>query len=261
MSDPHNLRPWYSRLPLTAMILAAPFAFIALCGDQWLPEQSTFATLAKHKQKPQLHVSQENGRTLLHATSWLSWPPLSFDRCDLQPVKKPRIGICFSGSTGHATLVEANIEQLVQIGLANTEPTAGRWIGEGQRYLWGQMLIETKPQLQVSTIPAPLNELDLPRSQRPQLVTLSPDEELALWIEKRPTSEPGVHLLITRTQSGRVENELTVQHPALLAQLRDPDVAPWLVRRLQRLQALEELHQREQQQAADQPEASDSIRE
>lgn len=260
MSDPHNLRPWYSRLPLTAMILAAPFAFIALCGDQWLPEQSTFATLAKHKQKPQLHLSQEDGRTLLHATSWLSWPPLSFDRCDLQPVKKPRIGICFSGNTGHATLVEANIEQLVQIGLTHAEPANGRWIGQGRHYLLGQTLIYTEPQLQVSTLPAPLEELDLPRSQRPQLVTLSPDEALALWIDQRPSAEPGVHVLITRTLSGHLESELTVQHPALVSQLRDPDIAPWLVRRLQHIQAQEELHQREQQ-VADEPATPDSVRE
>ncbi len=257
MSDPHNLRPWYSRLPLSAMILAAPFAFIALCGDQWQPEQSTFATLAKHKQKPLLRVSQQDGRTLLHSTSWLSWPPLPFDRCDLQPVKKPRIGVCFSAKSGLATLVQANIEQLVLIGIAGPSHEPGRWIGQGQRYLWGQTLIDTKPQLQVSTIPAPLEELGLQSDQRPQLLTLSSDEALALWLDQRPQSGPAVHLLITSTQSGRLETELTVQHPDLLAQLRSPDTAPWLVRRLMHMQKMEP----QQTEQPDDPQAPEPVRE
>lgn len=251
MSDRHDLRPWYSRLPLTAMILAAPFAFVAMCGDQWLPKQSTFATLAKHKQKPLLRVSQEQGQTLLHATSWLSWPPLRFDHCDLQPVKKPRIGVCFDSRSGIATLVEANIEQLMQIGIVGSDEPHGRWISDGQRYLWGQTLIDTKPQLQVLTIPAPLQELGLPTAQRPLLLTVSHDESLTLWQDRRPQTGSGEHLLITRTHDGQLEAELTLQRPELLAQLRNPDVAPWIVRPLVRMQrATEAAAQRAQQEQA-----------
>jgi hypothetical protein len=254
MSDRHDLRPWYSRLPLTAMILAAPFAFVAMCGDQWLPEESTFATLAQHKQKPLLRVSQENGQTLLHATSWLSWPPLRFDRCDLQPVQKPRIGVCFHNKSGNATLVKANIEQLTQIGIVGTDEPHGRWISEGQRYLWGQTIIDTKPQLQVFTIPAPLKELELPAAQRPRFLTVSHDEFLTLWQDQRPQAGSGDHLLIARTQDGRLEAELTLQRPELLTQLRNPDVAPWLVRpllRAQRAQEDEALRAQQEQQASE----------
>ena len=123
MSDQHDLRPWYSWLPLPGLILGMPFAFIAFCGNQWQAEHSTFATLAKHKRKPQLHTWLDGKRTRLAATSWLSWPPLEFAHCDLQPTPQPRYAICFDAIQDKATLVRADIEPVSYTHLAAKSPT------------------------------------------------------------------------------------------------------------------------------------------
>jgi len=226
MSDQHDLRPWYSWLPLPGLILGMPFAFIAFCGNQWQAEHSTFATLAKHKRKPQLHTWLDGKRTRLAATSWLSWPPLEFAHCDLQPTPQPRYAICFDAIQDKATLVRADIEQLVQTGLLGRTSVRGRWLQDGHRYLWGDQLIETKPQLMVSTLPAPFQDLELAASERPKLVSLSTDQEYALWQDRRTQPDGAVVFAVTRIADGREVSSLTINDPESLSKLHDPK-AEW----------------------------------
>ncbi len=222
MSDQHDLRPWYSWLPLPGLILGMPFAFIALCGNQWQAEHSTFATLAKHKRQPQLQTWLDGKRTRLAATSWLSWPPLEFAHCDLQPTRQPRLAICFDANQDMATLVRANTEQLVQIGLLGRTSERGHWLQDGHRYLWGDQLIDTKPQLTVTTLPAPFEELELAASQRPKLVSLSTNQEYALWHDRRTQPGGTAVFVVTKIADGREESTFTLDDPAQLSQMADP---------------------------------------
>jgi len=232
MSDQYDLRPWYSLLPLPGLILGLPFAFIAFCGNQWQPEQSTFATLARYKQPPQLHVERDGLRTRLSATSWLAWPELTFAHCDVQPVKQPRYAICFGTQPGETTLVRANVEQIELIGLHERTREPGHWLSDGHRYLWGDKLIETKPQLTILPMPPPFADLGLPANEQPRLISLSTDEEYALWEDRRSHPAQSVGLVVTRVADGRHESTLQLDDPQVVATLRDPSKAPKLVQQI-----------------------------
>ena len=221
MSAKHDLRPWYASLPLTSLILAAPFAFVALCGNKWSPTDGTFSTLAKPKEPPSLKTAWQGDRILLTASSWLSWPPLPFAACDLQPGRHPRFAVCFDGK-GLPTLLRANVEQLVQFGLQTAGPVNGRWLSDGQRYLLGDRLISTKPQLQIAPLPRPFAEADVPPEQRPVFRALSRDEEFALWEDRRPRPDGSVELLVNRISDGRVESVRTLTDARQIALIHDP---------------------------------------
>ena len=231
MSAKHDLRPWYASLPLTSLILTAPFVFVALCGNKWSPTDSTFTTLAKPKEPPSVQIAESLHETLLTATSWLAYPPHHFARCDVQPGKHPRFAVCFDRH-GTPILLRANVEQLVQIGLQVSAPVRGRWLLDGHRYLLGETLIETKPQLQIAPLPRPLADERLATPEQPQLVSLSRDEEFALWEDRRPRPDGAVQLLVSRVSDGRIESARTVNDPTQVARLRDPNVREELTQQI-----------------------------
>lgn len=231
MSAKHDLRPWYASLPLTSLILAAPFAFVALCGNKWSPADGTFSTLAKPKAPPSLQIAQHGNKTELSATSWLSWPPLQFARCDLQPGKHPRFAVCFDRQQT-PTLLRADVEALVQIGLQTKMAASGRWLLDGQRYLLGETLLETKPQLQIAPLPKPAGLDSLPLGEQPKLIALSRDEEFALWEDRRPQPDGSVQLLVSRVSDGRLESARSLRDPKQVALLRDPDALAQLAQQL-----------------------------
>jgi hypothetical protein len=229
MSDQYDVRPWYALLPLPSLILAAPFAFITFCGSQWQPELSTFKTLAQYKQPPELRVQPFGERVRLAATSWLSWPPKEFAHCDLQPTKHPRLAICFGDNPREVTLARADVDQLVLSGLLGKNSSRGRWLTDGHRYLWGETLIETKPQLRIAPLPAPFHDLELPSAEQPRLLSLSTDQEYALWEDRRARPDGTMQLVVTRIDDGRQESALSIENPSTIAKLRDPKTAPQLI--------------------------------
>lgn len=231
MSAKHDLRPWYASLPLTSLILAAPFVFIALCGNKWSPADGTFSTLAKPKEPPSLQTSRDGERTLLSASSWLSWPPLPFAGCDLQPGRHPRFAVCFD-EKGLPTLLRANVEQLSQFGIQTDQPVAGRWLTDGQRYLLGDTLISTKPQLQIEPLPRPFADADLPKDQRLKLCALSRDEEFALWEDRRPRPDGSIQLLVNRISDGRVESARTLTDARQIALIHNPTAVATLAEQI-----------------------------